>query len=111
MGKGMIDSKNKMTVSEFWMHHVRYYDASAIAEGVVGVQAITLQGQTYVELIQSDDEAAAFLNMAEIEKKLLGLPDDLYVVMIDPEGWCGEHEYVIGSSGGSDEIMYHCGED
>ena len=107
----MKNSKNKMKAKDFWVHHVRYYDGSAIAVGVVDVQATQLQGKSYIELICSNEDDAKFLCMASIEEELLGLPDDLYVVMIDPNGYSGEHQYVTGSSDGRYEITYHCSND
>ena len=107
----MNNSKYKMKSSEFLIEHVRYYQSLDVAVGVIDVQLVTIQGKQYIELVSTEDENADFIVMNEIEARLLALPDNLYVVMIDPNGWSGEHEYVTGSSGGSEEIMYHCSDD
>ena len=111
MGENLNNSKYKMKAKEFLLEHVQYYNGTDIADGIIDVQVITLQGKSYVELVSTEDEDGDFLIMDEIEALLLGVPDNLYVVMIDPNGWSGEHEYVSGSSGGSDEITYHCSDD
>lgn len=107
----MYISPDIMTVQEFIEHHLNDSNDDSVVQYVIGADVVNIDGDNFAELVPGDEDDV-FIKNHELRTQLLKLDQNLFVVMKHPDNWNeDEYEYVVGTSGGMDDINIHCEED